>query len=46
MNARRAAEIQAVLEGIPLPARRQALIEYGSRYDQAVAADLEGLPNS
>jgi hypothetical protein len=45
MNAQRAAEIQAVLEGIPLPARRSQLIAYAQGQSPALAEDLEGLPD-
>lgn len=45
MNAQRAAEIQAVLEGIPLPAKREDVIAYGRHYDPSLAAELEGLPD-
>jgi hypothetical protein len=45
VNAQRAAEIQAVLEGVPLPATRAALLQYAREQDAAVARDLEGLPD-
>jgi hypothetical protein len=44
VNAQRSAELQVVLEGIPLPARRATLIEYAARQDSAAAAELELLP--
>jgi hypothetical protein len=44
MNGQRAAEIQAVLEGVPLPAKREELIAYGRHYDPSIVSDLEGLP--
>ena len=44
MNAQRAAEIQVVLEGVPLPATRDELIRY-ARAESADAAELlEPLP--
>ena len=45
MNGQRAAEIQAVLEGVPLPAKRKELIAYGRHYDPSIVSDLEGLPD-
>ncbi|HEY0416508.1 MAG TPA: DUF2795 domain-containing protein [Gaiellaceae bacterium] len=45
MNAQRAAEIQAVLEGVPLPATRDQLIAYARAEDPAIVRDLEGLPD-
>ena len=45
MNTQRAAEIQAVLEGIPLPAKKAELVEYARAQDDRVARDLEGLPD-
>ncbi len=44
MDAQRSAELQVVLEGIPLPARRAMLIEYAASQDPTAAADLEALP--
>ena len=44
MNAQRAAEVQAVLEGIALPATRDDLIAYAREQDSDVVRDLEGLP--
>ena len=45
MNAQRAAEIQVVLEGIPLPAKKSELISYMREQDGSFVADLEGLPD-
>ncbi len=45
MSFARAAELQVVLEGVPLPATKQALVEYASRHDEAAARDLEALPD-
>ena len=45
MNAQRAAEIQAVLEGIPLPAQKSELVSYMREQDASFVADLEGLPD-
>ena len=44
MDTQRAAEIQAVLEGVPLPARKSMLIDYARAQDASVARDLQGLP--
>lgn len=45
MNAQRAAEIQAVLEGIPLPAQKSELVAYMREQDASFVPDLEGLPD-
>ena len=45
MDTQRAAEIQAVLEGIPLPATRSELIEYCRAQAPALAHELDGLPD-
>jgi hypothetical protein len=45
MDAQRAAQIQAVLEGVPLPASKAMLIEYARRQDASIVRDLQGLPD-
>jgi hypothetical protein len=45
VDTQRAAEIQAVLEGIPLPASRAQLLDYARAQDAGVARELEGLPD-
>jgi hypothetical protein len=45
VDTQRATEIQAVLEGIPLPATRSSLIEYARSQDATVADDLARLPD-
>jgi len=45
VDAQRAAEIQVVLEGIPLPAGRDALIRYARAEDLAAASALAQLPD-
>lgn len=45
MDAQRAAQIQAVLEGVPLPAKKSMLIEYAQRQDPSIVRDLQGLPD-
>jgi len=45
MNIARAAEVQVILEGIPLPATKQALVEYARRHDEAAGRELESLPD-
>lgn len=45
MNTQRACEIQAVLEGVPLPAKRSQLLDYARAHDASVVAELEGLPD-
>jgi len=44
MDLQRAAEIQVVLEGVALPARRDELIAYARREDSAAAEALERIP--
>jgi uncharacterized protein DUF2795 len=45
MDTQRAAEIQAVLEGIPLPATRAKLVEYARNQSPTLAQELNGLPD-
>ena len=45
MSSQRAVELQVVLEGIPLPAKKRDLITYAREQDESVAADLQGLPD-
>jgi hypothetical protein len=45
VDTQRAAEIQAVLEGIPLPAKKADLVRYARAQDDGVARELEGLPD-
>lgn len=42
MNLARAAELQVMLEGVPLPARREQLLDYARRQD-AKSLQLEAL---
>jgi hypothetical protein len=44
MNAQRSAELQVLLEGVPLPATRDVLVSYARAQDAASAAWLEPLP--
>jgi hypothetical protein len=45
MNFQRVAEIQVVLEGVPLPATRAELIEYAKREDGDAALVLREIPD-
>lgn len=45
MTTQRAAELQVVLEGVPLPAGKQQLVDYARRYDPAAADELGALPD-
>ena len=45
MDTQRAAEIQVVLEGMPLPAKKADLLSYAREQDASVLRDLEGLPD-
>jgi hypothetical protein len=44
MDFQRAAELQALLEGVPLPATRDDLVAYASATDAGAAAELAALP--
>ena len=46
-DTQRAAELQVLLEGIPLPAKREELVDYASRQDEGYRfrSDLEALPD-
>jgi hypothetical protein len=44
VNFQRAAELQALLEGIGLPASREQLVAYAAREDGAAAVELERIP--
>lgn len=44
MNAQRSAELQVLLEGVPLPATRDVLLAYARAQDAAKAAWLDPLP--
>ena len=44
MDTQRAAEIQVVLEGMPLPAKKADVLSYAREQDASVLRDLEGLP--
>jgi Protein of unknown function (DUF2795) len=43
VTPQRAAELQVVLEGVPLPAKKRELIEYARAQDESAGADLQGL---
>ena len=45
MNTQRTSEIQAVLEGVPLPASKKQLLDYARAQDGSIVTDLEGLPD-
>lgn len=45
MSPREAAEIQVVLEGVPLPAKKQELLAYARSQDRAAAQRLAELPD-
>jgi hypothetical protein len=45
VSAQRAAELQVVLEGVPLPAKKNELIDYARTQDESAAADLQKLPD-
>jgi hypothetical protein len=46
MDAQRSAELQVLLEGIPLPASRADLIAYARSQDDSAATVLESLPDA
>lgn len=43
MTPQRAAEIQVVLEGVPLPARKRELVAYARTEDDRAARELEAI---
>ena len=43
-NLREAAQVQALLEGVPLPATKDELLAYARREDEAAAGKLRSLP--
>ena len=47
IDTQRAAELQVVLEGVPLPASRQELVDYASRQSDGArfSGDLRSLPD-
>jgi hypothetical protein len=45
VDTQRAAEIQVLLEGVPLPATRQMLIDYAAHEDPSAPAELRALPD-
>jgi Protein of unknown function (DUF2795) len=45
VSSQRAAELQVVLEGVPLPARKGELLAYARRQGECAAADLQRLPD-
>ena len=44
MTLQEAAEVQSVLEGVPLPATKDELLAYARREDEAAADRLRSLP--
>lgn len=45
MSPQRAAELQVVLEGVALPAKKQELLDYARTQDAAAVSDLQALPD-
>jgi hypothetical protein len=45
VNQQRAAELQSVLEGVPLPAQKRDLLSYAREQDESSVADLQALPD-
>jgi hypothetical protein len=45
VDTRLAAELQVLLEGVPLPARKRELVEYARSQDGDAARHLESLPD-
>ena len=46
VDTRVAAEVQVLLEGVPLPATKRELVEYARSQDGEAARELEALPES
>ena len=44
MTLQEAAEVQSILEGVPLPATKDELLAYARRQDEAAAGRLRSLP--
>ena len=45
VDSRHAAEVQVLLEGVPLPASKQELLAYARSQDERVAEQLASLPD-
>jgi hypothetical protein len=45
VSPQRAAELQAVLQGVPLPAKKRDLVEYARTQDESAVSDLQVLPD-
>jgi hypothetical protein len=45
MGTRNAAQIQVVLEGVPLPAHKRELVNYARSQEEGAAQQLESLPD-
>ena len=45
MTTQRTAELQTMLEGIDLPARKRDLLAYAEEHDASFAGELSGLPD-
>ena len=45
VDTQRAAELQALLEGVPLPARKQELLAYARSQEDGLAEELASLPD-
>jgi hypothetical protein len=45
VDTQRAAELQALLEGVPLPAHKRELLTYARSQDDRVAEELAALPD-
>jgi Protein of unknown function (DUF2795) len=45
VTPQRAVELQTLLEGVPLPARKRDLIAYAGRQDPDAVRDLDALPD-
>jgi hypothetical protein len=45
VSAQRAAELQVVLEGVALPAKKRELLAYAREQDESAVADLQRLPD-
>jgi hypothetical protein len=44
VETQRAAELQVLLEGVPLPAHKRELLDYARSQDEGAAQQLESLP--
>jgi len=45
VSTQRATELQTILEGVPLPAKKSDLVDYARSQDESAVTDLQQLPD-